>query len=219
MEREAELSVLTPDNAPSDSDSSEERVEREMKKARSQKQELDKQKQHYFNSQPHTSFSEQFGPGQTTSCVPHALSVDIHSSIAAIVQKYLLRSEHGFEEAEARHKAKVDIGEVYASDGNRGRIRLQNLRNTVIPNPPPSQPDAAANEGLLHDHAQLRRPLLHKQHETEFLVAAMRDRIQNKTANANNQTIRAAQIVSRDTAQFRSMSTSYIINTFVESES
>ncbi|KAK2953177.1 hypothetical protein BLNAU_11963 [Blattamonas nauphoetae] len=39
--------------------------------------------------------------------------------------------------------------------------RLQNLHNTVVPNPPPSQPETAANEGLLHDLAQLGRLLLH----------------------------------------------------------
>ncbi|KAK2942596.1 hypothetical protein BLNAU_22490 [Blattamonas nauphoetae] len=105
-----ELSMLTPDNAASDSDSSEEGVEREMKKARSQQQELDKHEQDHFNSQPHTSFSGQYGPGQTTSRALHALSVDLHSKLAKIVQKYLLRSEHEFKKAEARHNAKTDVG-------------------------------------------------------------------------------------------------------------
>ncbi|KAK2961429.1 hypothetical protein BLNAU_3550 [Blattamonas nauphoetae] len=175
------------------------------------------------NKQKVTEEARSFGPGQTTSRALHALSVDLHSKIAKIVRKYLLRSERGFEEAEARHKPKIDIGEGNASDGNRGRECTRkeakgrkNLHNTVVPNPPPSQFDAVANEGLLHDLAQLRRLLLHKQHEAEFLVAAMRDRTQNEAANTNNQAVRAAQRVGQDTSQFGNMSASDIVNTLVE---
>ncbi|KAK2962334.1 hypothetical protein BLNAU_2577 [Blattamonas nauphoetae] len=94
--------------------------------------------------------------------------------------------------------------------------RLLNLHNAVVLRPPPSQPDAVANKGLLNDLAQLGRLLLHKQHDTEFLVAPMRDRIWNETPTTNCHTIRASQRVSQTTVQFGGMITNDIVNTFVE---
>ncbi|KAK2956625.1 putative FHA domain containing protein [Blattamonas nauphoetae] len=294
-----ELSMLTPDVEQSDSDSSEERVEREMKKTKSRQRELDTSEQRRFNSQPRQSFSGQFGPGQTTSRALHALSVDLHSKISKIIRKCLLRSEHGFEEADAKHKSKMDVGEEkqmaematrrlqkarielakcgaggesvgddYFDDSEereeeqrqavKRRLRkeketilmetemdtaserrraaeqnlflteqslaalasrnshLHSLLDTITPNPSPSTTDLQPPSELQNDINQLRRLLTHKQNESDFLIAAMRDRIQNETTNTNNHAIRQTQKANQDTSQFGEMSATDIVNAFVE---
>ncbi|KAK2958665.1 hypothetical protein BLNAU_6434 [Blattamonas nauphoetae] len=80
-------------------------------------------------------------------------------------------------------------------------IHLRNPHNTIVTNPPPSQPNVVTNKDLLNDIAQLRRLLLYKQ---------------NETANTNCHAIRASQRVSQNTDQFGNMSASDILNTFVE---
>ncbi|KAK2964293.1 hypothetical protein BLNAU_824 [Blattamonas nauphoetae] len=82
----------------------------------------------------HTTDSEHHHdqhPSIGTLHIITALSVNLHSTIAKIVQRCLLRSEHGFEKAEARHKAKMDIGEEkQMTDMATSRLQKARLKLT-----------------------------------------------------------------------------------------